>query len=230
MKHICILAAVGTLTIVSCTSYLPTYYYLIDTEPSIPESPVQYPFVVEIASFRAPSRYQDQLFYQKKDYEVGFYEHSKWVEPPAEMLQNALTFTLCTTNLFKRVDSFGSTTSPDLILQGNLLNFDQDIAGKDYYAKCKFRIELIKGDTGKPIWCYTAEGRAKQDTPGKFVPAMNAAVQKALKESITAMENAPELKEFAREKDREHPKKKPENANKQRGGGKPADKTTSPHT
>ncbi|MDP8248848.1 MAG: ABC-type transport auxiliary lipoprotein family protein [Candidatus Tritonobacter lacicola] len=186
----------------ACTSYIPTYYYGINTEPGVKLAANPYPFTIELRSLRAPSRYKDQMVYRTAEYRVGFYEYSQWVEPPAEMVGRALLNALKDSKLFVRVDPVGAILAPDLVLQGNITGFDQVVGEKAETAVCEMDLEIVPGAGGRPVWNYTAKATVEQKEKGAagFVPAMVAAVDEAILKAIGAMEASTELREFAAEK------------------------------
>lgn len=185
------------LILTSCVSHIQTRYYLIDTEPTVKRVKKHLPFIVEVANVNAPSRYQDQMVYRTPGYEVGFYEYSKWAETPADMVRIELINMLEASGLFKQVVPAGIIAAPDLTLRCEIVSFDQEITGDDYFADCELMLELIKRDGGIPAWSYDAKARVKQEGKGKFVAAMSEAVSKAIADAIANMEQARMLPELA---------------------------------
>ena len=178
----------------SCSGYLPTRYYAIDEKPPVVKASNAYPVALEVRALRAPSRYKDQMVYRTSKYQIGFNEFSQWVEPPGEMVMRALINGLNKAQLFQRVEPLGMIAVPDLILQGNVIRFDQVLGKKGKMADCEIELEIVPISGGRPIWKYAAKGMVEQEKAGAdgFVPAMSAAVDEALSGAIAAMDGSAE--------------------------------------
>lgn len=192
-----LLTCVLVMGVISCSSYMPTHYYLINTNPELEKAEERFPFTLEIANVRSPSRYQDRIFYRSGEYEVGFYDHSQWVEFPSEMVKKTLANALIASGLFFGVDSFGSPAGSELILRCEIGRFDQLIAAEDYFADCELTLELISDNGSKSIWNYRAKARVKQEGEDGFAAAMSEAVSRTIAEAIADMAGARSLKELA---------------------------------
>jgi ABC-type uncharacterized transport system auxiliary subunit len=192
-----LLAAIVACAAISCTPRIRTDYYLINTAPAVSKAPAQLPLTVVINHVRAPSRYQDQINYRTSEYQIGFYEYSRWAEPPPEMVWRALYSALKDSGLFEKIDPSDIAWNPDLILQSAILNFDQVVEKDGEFAECALVMELLMRDTGKPVWAKQTAVRVKQEKRGMFVAAMSEAVAKAVTESIADMEESSALKELA---------------------------------
>lgn len=173
---------------ISCRMHVPTSHYLIDQAPEIPAAGRRLPLSLAVNNVRAPSRYGDMMFYRAADYEVGFYEYSHWVEPPAEMVKRAMLNALRSSGLFARVDPAGLAGRPDLVLQAELTAFDQVLEADGTFAECGLAMEILRCAGGDAVWSYEATGRVRQEERGKFVAAMSEAVRRAIVGAIGAME------------------------------------------
>ncbi|MCX6355826.1 MAG: ABC-type transport auxiliary lipoprotein family protein [Candidatus Aureabacteria bacterium] len=185
--------------IVSCSTYMQTHYYVMNTEPDVPQAGATLPLRVGVNDVRAPSRYQDQMFYRTPDYQAGFYEYSHWVEPPAEMVKKALLHSLKASGLFQRVESLGVGARPELVLQAGIDSFDQLVTKEGLFAECALTLNLGRSDNGELVWTHESRVRVKQDGKGQFVAAMNEAMGKAIREAVTDMEGSEALREMAQE-------------------------------
>jgi len=187
--------------IVSCSSYMQTHYYIMNTEPDVPQAGATLPLRVGVNDVRAPSRYQDQMFYRTPDYQAGFYEYSHWVEPPAEMVKRALLHSLRASGLYQRVEPLGVGARPELVLQAEIDSFDQLVTKEGLFAECALTLNLARSDNGELVWTHGAWARVKQEGKGQFVAAMNEAMGKAIREAVTDMEGSETLKQMAQEKE-----------------------------
>lgn len=192
-----VIPAALLLALASCRSYMQTNYFLINTEPAVQKAATQLPLTLAVNNLRSPSRYQDQMFWRTADFQVGFYEYSHWVEPPAEMVKRVLIHSLKNAELFQRVEPLGVAANPDLILQSNLDSFDQIITKEGTLAECALTLALIRGDNAKPVWSYEGVERVKQEGKGKFVAAMSEAAARVINNAIADMEKSEGLREMA---------------------------------
>jgi ABC-type uncharacterized transport system auxiliary subunit len=201
MKKLASILLLLALCISSCKA-IRTYYYIINTDITVPRAGKQLPLTVAVNNVRAPSRYQDQMVYRTSEYEVGFYEYSQWVEQPAEMVRRGLLNALKNSGLFRRVDAIDIVANPNLTLQSSIVSFDQVVTKEGDFAECEFRLELLNDDSGRPVWTYDAKARVAQKKKGTFVEAMSEAVSQAINDSIIDMEKSAALKKLAETKDR----------------------------
>lgn len=192
-----ILALLSILLCLSSCRSMRTYYYLINTDLVVPRSKKQLPLTVAVNNVRAPSRYQDQMVYRTSEYEVGFYEYSQWVEQPAEMVRRALLDALKDSGLFQRVDPIDIVVNPDLTLQSAIVSFDQVVTKEGNSAECELTLELLRGNSGQPVWSYDAKARVAQKDKGEFVEAMSATVSKGINDAIADMEKSAALQGFS---------------------------------
>jgi len=192
-----LLAAIVACAAISCTPNISTDYYVINTEPAMAKADTRFPMTVSVNNVRSPSRYQDQINYRTSDFKVGFYEYSRWVEPPSEMVRRTLYTMLSESGLFEKVDPSDIAWNPDLVLQITILNFDQVVEKDGDFAECALTMELLMKDTGKPVWSKQTRVQVKQEKKGEFVASMSGAVAKAIAESIADMERSAAMKELA---------------------------------
>ena len=188
----------------SCSSYISTRYYLINTEPAVEKSDTRFPFIVEAEILHASARYQDQIFYRTSNFNVGFYEYSQWVDTPAEMVRTALINALLETELFESIEAPGAVMKPDLILRGNIQTFDQVFTDKGLLAECEIALQLLKGDRSGLVWSYDAKESVRQKGKAGFPAAMSEAVDKAIGNAIASMEKSSALRKFADQKKKEN--------------------------
>ena len=178
---------------ISCRSAgLPTKYYLIDTDPTVTRAPVQHPLTVGIGKIRAPSRYRDQIVYRSSPYDLGFYEYSRWAEPPDEMVRRALKNIAGRSGLFRRAD-FSDLLPPgmaDLILEGEIVAFDQSVEGEKTYAACELSLFLLDAANSSPLWTFTASNEVRQEKEGGFPEAMSAAVREAIENALLDLDRS----------------------------------------
>lgn len=194
-----VLAALIALGAASCASRIRTDYYLIDTEPSPPRAAERLPLTVAVNNVRAPSRYLDQMNYRAPGLRAGFYEYSRWMEPPAEMVQRALCHALRQSGLFEKADPSNGAWNPDLVLQCTILAFDQVREKDGEYAECALAMELVQREKGNAVWSKELRVRVPQERRGGFAEAMSEAVAKTLAEAVGDMAESAELRKLAKD-------------------------------
>ncbi len=179
---------------VGCSSYLPTEYYLIRVEPLPAPEADPFPLRIDVGDIRAPLRYQNEMVFRRGDYQVGFYEHSRWAELPSEMVRRALIDALTQSRLFARVELIGQNPRSDLYLLAEIESFDQVIDGKEIGADFSLLIEAVRTDTGSSVWSYRAAAEVPQKGKGRLAAAMSEAVGEALGRAIGEMGKAETLR------------------------------------
>ncbi len=192
-----VIAAAAACAALSCAPRIRTDYYLINTEPAVAKSASRLPLTVVINHVRAPSRYQDQIAYRTSEFRVGFYEYSRWAEPPAEMVWRAIHGALSASGLFERAEPSDAAWNPDLILQCAIIAFDQVLEKGGEYADCRLAMELLTMDTRKVVWSKRTGALVKQEKRGAFVAAMERAVARAVSDAVADMEGSAALREAA---------------------------------
>jgi len=179
---------------ISCGSTLPTHYYRIDTDPDIKKINQAIPLKVDVNSVRVPERYRDRIVYREGEYEYGFYEYSRWIDDPGQMIRRALINALSGSGLFSLVDLLGNDPDSDLDLNSEILSFDQVVEGDVNFADFGVILELSRSDNGAPVWNYRTKERVEQRGDDGFAAAMSEAVKKVITRAIVEMEKSEELK------------------------------------
>jgi len=196
MKQIYMAASLIFLSsvIFSCGSTLPTHYYRIDTDPDMNKVDQIIPLKIEVNSVRAPDRYRDRIVYREGEYEYGFYEYSRWIDTPGEMIRRSLINALSESGLFSLVDPFGNDSDSDLDLNSEIVSFDQVVEGEVNFADFGLILEFIRSDTGAPVWSYRTKERIEQRGEEGFAAAMSEAVKEAITRAIVEMGKSEKLR------------------------------------
>jgi len=196
MKQIYLVASLIFLSsvIISCGSTLPTHYYRIDTDPDIEKIDQVIPLKVDVNAVRVPERYRDRIVYREGEYEYGFYEYSRWIDDPGQMIRRALINALSGSGLFSLVDLLGNDPDSDLDLNSEIVSFDQVIEGDVNFADFGVILELSRSDNGAPVWNYRTKERVEQRGDNGFASAMTVAVKTVITRAISEMEKSEELK------------------------------------
>ena len=179
----------------SCGSYQKTDYFLIDTRPAIAPGGETFPYSLAVAEVRAPSRYRKRMVFRTSHLETGYYENSRWMENPADMVRAALINILSDSGLFRQVADRELLTQPDLIFRAEILSFDQVIEGERNFAECALSFHLFSAKDPRLLWSYTSRVRLPQSGPGLFADTMSQAVTEAIKEALSDLNKTSQLKD-----------------------------------
>ncbi len=185
---------------VSCGSYQKTDYFLIDTRPAVAAGGETFPYSLAVAEVSAPSRYRERMVFRTSHLEAGYYENSRWMETPSDMVRAALINILQASGLFKQVADRELLPQPNLILRASILNFDQVIEGKKNFAECALDFHLFSAKDPRLLWSYTSRIRLPQSGPGLFADTMSRAVTEAIEKALFDLSKNPQLKTLASEK------------------------------
>jgi len=94
----------------------------------------------------------DRIVYREKPNEVAFYAYKRWAEPPVDIVTNYIAYRLEASGDFAGVSAFRSAGTPDLVLQGRLLHFEEVDRGKEVFASVAMALELTDGKTHVQLW------------------------------------------------------------------------------
>ena len=176
--------ALLALGLSGCGSMKPVRYYQLTHPPTstLPGSPSTVDVSLLVRPFQTSHLYrEDRIVYGGEGEQVGLYAYDRWVEPPVEMLQDALTRGLRSSGHFKHVTTLRSDNAVDFSLTGHLYAFREVSAG-GIVARVYFDVELIDLKLGKAVWRHTYN----HDEPsrGKTVADIAAAMDKNVQLSV----------------------------------------------
>jgi ABC-type uncharacterized transport system auxiliary subunit len=167
-----------------CGSMKPVKYYQLTHPPTSTlgnsASPVDATLLVR--PFQTSHLYrEDRIVYGGEGEEVGLYEYQRWVEPPVELLQDALARGLRSSGHFKSVTKLRSDSSAEFILLGHLYAF-REVSTGGVVARLNFDVELMDLKLGKAIWRHTYNH--DEPSSGKTVAGVAAAMDKNVQLSV----------------------------------------------
>jgi ABC-type uncharacterized transport system auxiliary subunit len=184
-----LIAAVVTAGLSGCGSMKPVKYYQLTHPPTTPlaasQSPVDVTLLVRPLQTSHLYR-EDRIVYGGEGEQLGLYEYERWVEPPVELLQDALARGLRTSGHFRAVTTLRSDTNAEFGLIGHLYAFREVSAG-GVLARLNFDVSLVDMKLAKVIWRHTYN----HDEPasGKTVPAVAAAMDKNVQLSVQEIQD-----------------------------------------
>jgi ABC-type uncharacterized transport system auxiliary subunit len=181
-------------------SPVPVRYYTLEpnVEPPKEAGPPAVP-ALAVARLDAPSHYDTRIFYRKDDHTAGYYEHDRWIEPPAALLSRLLRQTLRDRNVAQAVASDTLLRDAHLLLTGELLRFDVLRDARDCSAQCE--LQLVIRDLRRRKVLFAQRFHASRQVPNPAVPmtrpkvpamvgAMNEAVGEVLAQSAHSVAKA----------------------------------------
>ena len=177
-------AALLAAGVAGCGSIKPVKYYQLSHAPTaaLPasQSPVDAALLVRL--FQTSHLYrEDRIVYGGEGEQLGLYDNHRWVEPPVELLQDALTRGLRASGHFRAVTTLRSDTSADFCLKGHLYSF-REVSTGNVVARLNFDIELVDMKLGTVIWRHTYNH--DEPTSGKTVADLAAAMDKNVQLSV----------------------------------------------
>jgi ABC-type uncharacterized transport system auxiliary subunit len=174
-----------------CGAARPSKYYQLtvpsDVTPS--ERSDAIPVTLLLGSLQTSHLYgEDRIVYGTGPEQLGTYEYQRWVEPPAEMIEEVLLRQLRASGNYRAVHTRRSNVQGDFALRGHLYDF-KEITGSQLMGRVTLELEMHDLKTGAAVWThfYTHDEPAN----GKDVPAIVAAldrnVQKGVAEIVASL-------------------------------------------
>ncbi len=197
MKHqrLCRIARwVGGLLLLSgCASVPPTHYYTFQPVLGIEiktTSP-RYPSTIAIEAYEAESPYQqDRIVFRKSPYEVNFYEYHRWLRPPTELVTEQVHKLLGASGLFQRVHTYNFDSTPDYLLRGRILLFDQWYDDKNSSVQIGIHYQFLDFAQEQILWSDVIETTASIPTLNivETVKGFESAVQENISQAFTSID------------------------------------------
>lgn len=183
------LTALFTAGLSGCGSIKPVKYYQLTHPPTAPLAASQSPMntAILVRLFQTSHLYrEDRIVYGGEGEQLGLYENDRWVEPPAELLQDALARGLRSSGRFRSVTTLRSDASAEFCLKGHLYSFREVSAGS-IVARLNFDVELLDMKLGTVIWHHTYNH--DEPTKGKSIADVAAAMDKNVQQSVQEVQD-----------------------------------------
>lgn len=182
-------AALAAAGLSGCGSMKPVRYYQLTHPPTtaLAGSPSTMDVSLLVRPFQTSHLYrEDRIVYGGEGEQVGVYEYERWVEPPVELLQDALARGLRSSGRFKNVTTLRSDTSVDFSLIGHLYAF-REVSTGGVVTRLYFDVELMDLKLGKAVWRHTYNH--DEPTSGKSVGDIAAAMNKNVHLSVQEIQD-----------------------------------------
>ena len=168
-----------------CASTRPAKYYQLGIPNSAAFAPSNDSGVtLTVANLSATNLYQqDGIVYTAVGGPMGIYEHDRWTESPADMMQQALMRSLRASGHYRGVYTLRNNSTADFVLQGRIHDFREvDLAKNSILARVSFDLELRDRQNGNTVW--TRHYNHDELVEGKDLNAVVAAFDKNVQEGI----------------------------------------------
>jgi ABC-type uncharacterized transport system auxiliary subunit len=155
-----------------------SYYQLTPPGSNAADAPPAnvYPVTILVGPLTSSHLYrEDHIVYASNSENMGVYEYQRWVEPPAEMIQDVIFRSLRAAGRYRSVESLRSSARGDYLLHGHLYDFEE-ISGSPMSARLTLQLEMRDTKTGQTVWTHLYN----HDEPvsGKDVSAVVAALDR----------------------------------------------------
>ena len=183
------LAVLSAAGLSGCGSIKPVKYYQLTHPPTSTLGPSQSPIdaAVLVRLFQTSHLYrEDRIVYGGEGEQLGLYESHRWVEPPAELLQDALARGLRSSGHFRAITTLRSEAGTEFSLNGHLYAF-REVSTGAVIARLNFDVELMDLKLGTVIWRHTYNH--DEPSSGKTVADLAAAMDKNVQLSVQEIQD-----------------------------------------
>ncbi|HXH67975.1 MAG TPA: ABC-type transport auxiliary lipoprotein family protein [Candidatus Limnocylindrales bacterium] len=159
----------------------PVRYYQLTHPPTttLADSPSAMDVSLLVRPFQTSHVYrEDRIVYGGEGEQIGVYEYERWVEPPVELLQDALARGLRSSGHFRNVTTLRSDSTVEFSLIGHLYAF-REVSTGGVVARLNFDVELLDLKAGKVVWrhVYNHDEPSSGKSLGDVAAALNKNVQ-----------------------------------------------------
>jgi ABC-type uncharacterized transport system auxiliary subunit len=177
------------LMLCGCGSSKPIHYYTLQTSTAPALSAGTQSVSLLVARIGGAEFLRGTpIAYREGANEIGMYEFSRWVEPPVEMVHTSLIRTLKATGDYISVDSVGSSSDGQYVVQGRLYDFEE-VDGASISGLVSMEFELYDRKSGKVVWSHSYS--QSEPVPSKelsaVVAALNTNLDRGLQETAAGL-------------------------------------------
>jgi ABC-type uncharacterized transport system auxiliary subunit len=142
-----------------------------------------------IGSIGGGDLYRDTpIVYRIGTNQIGVYQHSRWAEPPVELLKNKLIRVLRASGDYQSVSSLGSNSIGQFVVRGRLYEFEE-VDGANIAGLVSMEVELYDRKSGKIVWThfYSQSEPAQGKDISAVVAALDTNLDRGMKEVATGL-------------------------------------------
>lgn len=162
------------LSLNGCGVGKPIHYYRVGLPVAPTLATGAHPVSLLVGNIGGADIYRDTpIVYRTGTNEIGVYRHSRWVEPPVELLKNKLIRVLRASGHYQSVSGLGSNANGQFIIRGRLYEFDE-VDGANITGLVSMEFELYDRKSGKIVWTHFYS--QSESAQGKDIPAVVVAL------------------------------------------------------
>jgi ABC-type uncharacterized transport system auxiliary subunit len=180
-----------SVLLAGCGAARPCKYYQL-TVPADPvaDPPPIYPVTLLLGPLQSSHLYrEDRIVYSSVGESMGTYEYQRWVEPPAEMIQEVLFRQLRASGRYRSLHRLHSNLSGDFLLHGHLYDF-KEVTGSKILARLTLELEMRNVKSNETVWThfYSHDEPVIGKEVSGVVAALNKNVQRAAAEFQSSLD------------------------------------------
>ena len=172
------------LSLCGCGGGKPIHYYTVQLPVAPTLTTSEHPVSLLVGSVGGAEMYRDTpIVYHIGTNQIGVYQHSRWAEPPVELVKRKLIRMLNTSGGYQSVASLGSNTEGQFVLRGRLYDF-AEVDGANIAGLVSMEFELYDRKSGKVVWThfYSQSEPAQDKEISAVVTALDTNLDRGLKE------------------------------------------------
>jgi len=172
------------LSLSGCGGGKPIHYYTVQSPGAPTLTTSAHPMSLLVGGIGGADIYRDTpIVYRIGANQIGTYQHSRWVEPPVELLKSKLIRVLSASGDYQSVTSLGSSSDGRFVVRGRLYNFDE-VDGANIAGLVSMEFELYDRKSGKIVWkhFYSQSEPAQGKEISAIVAALDTNLDRGLKE------------------------------------------------
>lgn len=161
--------------------YTPTNYYAIAPEVSV-DAAASAGLSLAVQALDYVRIYKERMVYRDGEHRMGYHELDRWAELPRDAVTRSLVDALALSKRFTDVGYTHEVPRPDLILTGEIREFDEIRTTEPWIARCSIHL-LLRERAGETfLWSETLTATRELET--KDADGLAAAMGGALADVI----------------------------------------------
>lgn len=157
-------------------NYVERATYTLRPQPSVDKAPPT-GLALGVRPLESAESIRDDIAYREEDFRLRYYEGARWAESPRDTMTRVVKDALTASGRFSDVGD-ARDMRPDLLLTGELREFEEVRAPEGRVALVSARLELRNIRDDRLVWADTLTSRMPVDGEGlgPLAAAMNRAV------------------------------------------------------
>jgi len=185
----------GTLLLQGCltpSGATPPDQFLLQTNPTIATAE-RLPLTLGVRELESARPYHLQMAHSDADGRLNYYQTATWAEFPAAALTRALHEGIAHSGRFQDAGMAEQMSRPDWMLIGYLNAFHEDRSTTPAQAVVDIRLEMREARGTAMLWSGSVREvqPLEGEGPAAFAKAMQAAAERVVAKSVTALIQVP---------------------------------------